>query len=207
MKREAQIGLACLLALLAAGGVWHGVRAGLAQALYYRAKYGAVRHDRAEVFRLCETAHRLYPHNYYFCIWTAEMAYYARPGAGPEDDRFLLSVASRWCDAGLRLNPYKSQLRMLKARLLALSSPADGARYWERYVDWHFWEPAHHAALAEFRAAAGDFDGAMESLKWAKGSPYYAAALRSVHDAWQRESVSGRLPPAPSRTPPTLSLP
>ena len=194
MKRTTALFAATLLTAISVVGLWHGARAFAAQTLYYRAKFGADKTNPSAILRLCDNARRLYPFNYYFCIFAAETAFYARPGDTPEEDRTRLADAGRWCDAAMRLNPYRSQVRLLKARLLAVSSPAAAAAFWARYVDWNFWEPNNHAVLAEFYAQAGDFDKAMASLKWAKDSKYYADAEAKVREAWKREREPPRVP-------------
>lgn len=177
--------------LLMCGAVWglvHSVRASVAQAMYYQAKYGAAREYPKAVFRRAELSHRLYPYNYYLCIWTSELAYYSSFELEDEAEREeMLRVAQHWCNTGLALNPYKSQLRLLKARLLARESPAGALAYWEEYVDWHFWDAFNHAMIVEFAAAAGDFERALDAMRWVKGSPHEAHARARLDEAWKRE--------------------
>lgn len=170
-------------------GVVHAARASLAHAMYHQAQYGSARDNPTGIFRRCENAYRLYPYNYYFCIWTAEKAYYTRFDVGKEGTERRLRIARRWCDAGLELNFYKSQLRLLKTRLLERNSVADAIKYWEEYVEWQFWEPYNHAVLVEMHATAGDFSKALTSLTWVEGSKHYAEASGKLRKAWQREMV------------------
>ena len=142
-------GGAVLLAL-SVFGVYYGAKASLAQYAYYRAKYGDARGDVDSIARLCEQAHRLYPHNYRFCAWTAASAWKAR-GTGDTPER--VATADNWCAVGLAVNPLHRPLRLLRARLLQRQAPGEAAAYWARYVEWHFWEPANHAILAELHAS------------------------------------------------------
>ena len=153
-------------------GVVRGTRAGLGQFLYYHCKFGWFKQDPDVVFECCEWAHKLYPIDYYFCMWTAEKAYYSslEPGVHPvwRDRRWRL--AGEWCERGLRLNPYKSPLRLLKTRLLAENSLGDAIGYWQRFVEWQFWNPYNHAVLAELYARQGDRGRAEQELGWVKDS-------------------------------------
>lgn len=178
-----------LLSAVSAYGIVHGTRAGLAQSIYHEVKFAkdAEMHDPLAVSMRCNNAHRLYPHNYFFCIWIAEKAYYNRFGPDGREIQEYLRATQHWCDTGLELNFYNSQLRLLKTRLLKRESVSDAVEYWEKYVDWQFWEPYNHAMLVELYAASGDFGKAMESLTWVKGSRHYSHASRKLHEAWQKE--------------------
>lgn len=181
-----------LLLTLSLCGVVHGTRASLAQAMYHQAKYGSANNDTERIINRCENAHGLYPYNYYFCIWTAEKAYYAGLNSDGTNARRHTAAVRAWCDRGLALNFHKSQLRLLKTRLLENESLAAAIKYWEEYVDWHFWEPYNHAVLAEMYAGAGDFDKAIRSLRWVKGSEHYDKASARLQEAWKRETNSLR---------------
>ncbi|NQU40440.1 MAG: hypothetical protein HQ523_10845 [Lentisphaerae bacterium] len=176
-------------------GCFYSARASRAHLLYQDAKYGVRREDVPAVLRACETAHRIYPHNYNFCAWAAEQAYHSRNTVHGEARARRLRAAESWCDVGLALNPFKSQLHLLKARLLEPLHPRAAAAHWARYVEWHFWEPYNHAVLVDLYASAGDFDHAAESLDWVRGSEHYEWALGRVQDAWKQE----RRRPAPTR--------
>jgi len=191
MKQRFSLILAgMLLAAVGAAGTLHGLRAAAAQILYHQAKFGSARDNPRRILRRCEAAHRLYPFNYRFCGWAAEEAYY-HPSPVP-------AAAAHWCDAGLRLNPYVRDLQVLKTRLLAERSLPRAIEHWEAYVDRNFWDPYHHALLAELHAHAGHFSEALESLKWVKGSPYFRETRRIVDEAWDRETAPPdlRSPPA-----------
>lgn len=198
MKRLLTLCPALALSVLCAAGIVHGVRAGVAQWMYERAKYGRDRENLSANLALCESAHRLYPHNYYFCLWAAEQSYYAGDKPGQAAD--CRAAAERWCERGAGLNPYNRALRILRARLMGERSPALAAADWARYVDWQFWEPYNHALLVEFYAQAGDVERALAELDWVRGSPYFAEARLRVMDAWEREkqfTVTAGTAPAP----------
>jgi len=181
-----------LLLVLSVYGIFHGIRASLAQAIYHYVKYGAgskVVEDLRATFRRCQDSFRLYPYGYYLCIWTAEKAYYGRFGPNGKEVPERLEAARLWCERGLELNYYKSQLRRLKTRLLARESLPDAIEYWGKYVDWQFWEPYNHAVLVEMYAEAGDLNNALESLVWVEGSEYYEEASRKFDEAWKKEMV------------------
>ena len=173
--------------LLALCGTVRSVTAAVAHKLYFDAKYGAAREDPEGILRRCESAYRLYPHNYHLCAWAVETAHAGRRAAEADALEAFLSAEATWCERGLTLNPYKSGLVMRHAHLVALESPAKGAVLWERYVDWHFWEPWNHFVLVRLYARAGWFDKATASLAWLEGSKYYGQAAGSIKKAWRRE--------------------
>ncbi len=179
-------------ALLAMSLVGMGLsaRAGLAQAIYASAKFGPVRHAPPEAtLRRAERAHRLYPFNYFLCIQASEKAYYERRGSDGREDPGRVEAAALWCERGLALNPYNSQLQRMKTRLLARTDLRAALDHWQAYVDWYFWEPYHHAVLVDLRTKLGDVVGARDALRWVKGSPHYAAAEAAVRAIEEPEDL------------------
>lgn len=192
MKKSIAIYFSVILAGLSVYGVVYSCRAAVAQRMYYRAKYTPASDDTKQVLSLCESASQLYRNNYYFCMLSAENAYYSSFSADGDGVGADIGEAQHWCDAGLALNPFRMQLRRLKTCLLARSAPAEAARYWENYVNWQYWDPANHALLVELYALTGEYDKALDSLLLIKESPYYAAASVKLQAAWQKEKA---LPP------------
>jgi hypothetical protein len=185
---------ACLLLSVSVWGIAQGTRAGLSQVLYASAKYGAAcRRDSAAALRRCEQAYQFYPHSYFLCEFAAERAYADR-AAG---DTSWTGIVERWCDRGLAANPHARRIRELAARALSVESPQAAVEYWQRYVDWDFWRPDCHAVMLELRLKAGDFSGAMESLRWLEGSPYHDWGRRRIRRAWTLEGK----PPDAGREP------
>jgi tetratricopeptide (TPR) repeat protein len=154
-------------------GVWHGVRAWIAQYHYAQAKYGPYAGRTAPILELCQRAFTLYPWNYYFSILAAEQAYYTSGDVKGELRDERLRLARLWCDRGLTQNAWRSQLRRLHTRFLWERSPAEAIRYWKAHTAWQFWEPYNHAVLAEMYAQDGDFEEAEASLKWVAGDSSY----------------------------------
>lgn len=179
-------GVALVLLLTGGWGTVHAVRVAAAQVLYHAVKYGT-QTDADELLRLAEQAYRLYPFHYWLCAWAGELAYERRMAADGSEQARRVAAAETWCQRGLQVNPYLLELRELKARLLARKSPAAAAAYWREYVDWHFWFPDNHAFLAELYAEAGDFDLALEELKWAQRSSLYETARCRVLEKWEAE--------------------
>jgi hypothetical protein len=173
----------------------HGIRAAVAQKVYHEIKYGDLSHDEVspeKVARKSEYSYSLYPFNFNLCIWTAEKAYYNR---FDEKGRIMperLELARLWCERALELNRYRSQIRLLKAHLLAETSLPKAITYWEKYVNWHFWKPHNHVVLVEMYSDNGDFGKALDSLQWVRGSRHYDYARKRLQDAWDRE----KQPPA-----------
>lgn len=171
-------------------GVVHGTRAALAHVMYFDAKYGSAKTFPAGILRRYAQAHALYRFNYRFSTWAGETAD-AESRAG--DAARSGDAARRCCEAGLAQNPHHGPLRLLKTRLLERESPAEAARYWERYVDWQYWNPQNHAILVELYARAGDFDRAAKSLALIRKTRWHEAASRRLRAAWAQEMK----PPAP----------
>jgi len=198
MKRNQLIFSSVIFLVMSACCIVYTCRAAVAYTMYFKAKFGSANQDAGGILNLCESASRFYGHNYNFCIWTAESAYYSSFKMNWNDAKEYIAEASRWCDAGLALNPYRSQLRRLKTCLIARSSPVEAVHYWERYVDWQYWAPANHALLVELYALAGDFDKAVDSLALIRGSDCYEEAAKRLSSEWKKETtlpqeLSGKL--------------
>jgi len=187
---------ACVLFAVAGMGIVSSVRAAIAQVIYCESKYGWTREDEEyilteedeeKVFSNCERAFVLYPHNYSFCTWTSEMAWYGRHDEDGAENPTKRAIADQWCQRGLALNSFDSQLRMLEVNLLIDEELKDAIRKLEAYVEWNFWEPYNHAFLAELYARDGRYGDAIESLLWVKGSRYERDARQRVRDAWTAE--------------------
>ncbi|MGQ9661430.1 MAG: hypothetical protein ACUVWX_03720 [Kiritimatiellia bacterium] len=188
MRASVVTSLAVVLLVLSLPGLVHGICAALAQRLYHEAKYGGAAHDVDTILRHCTAAQRLYPFNYYFHIWAAENAYYrSREAAEATAQARLLEAARQWCDTGLRQNHYRSELRTLKMRLLEMESVEKAIAYWKSYLEWHFWEPYNHAVMVELYAKAGQFEQAIEEMKWVRGTRHYEEAKQKLHAAWAQE--------------------
>jgi hypothetical protein len=182
-----QIVLAVALVGVGVYGALYAIQAARAQAMYHTAKYGAAKEDAKQILRLAEAAQYLYPNNYYFCIWAAEKAYYTSLGADKKEAQELIADSERWCETGLALNHYKSQLRLLKTHLLERKSVTDALKYWNQYVEWQFWDQYNHAVLAELYAKTGDFDKSFDELRWVKGSEHYSATAKRINEAWKKD--------------------
>lgn len=187
MYRIGMFVFACALLVVAGICTVRGARTAIAQAIYVESKYGLTKDDEEKVFANCERAYALYPYNYRFCTWTAEMAWYGRFDEDGSEIAARRALADYWCQRGLGLNPFRGQLRTLEVRLLMQEALREAVRKWEAYVEWHFWEPFNHAFLAELYALDGRYEDAIESLAWAKGSRYAREARQRVLDAWNAE--------------------
>ena len=189
MKSIIRIVAGVFLLVISAAGVYHGARAALAQSTYFIAKYGSARNNTRGILRRCETASRLYPYNYNFCVWAAETAFNDSVAREKSNTSGTADDAAYWCDRGLKLNFYNGQLRRLKTCILRENSLGEALNFWEDYVDWHFWDPYNHAVLVELYADSGDFARAAESLKLIKGTKEFKAASERLNQAWQREKI------------------
>ncbi len=187
MNRNAIMGIgAAGMVLVSVCGTVHAVRTAISYAGYYQIKYGGEQTALWQKLDKAEDVYDLYPWNYNLCIWCAEKAYYNRFEDGREQEE-LIDSAEKWCERGLDLNKFKSQLRLLKARLLARESSAEAAEYWREYVQWDFWRPYHHAVLAEFYIGAGKLWEAADELRWLQNSEYYDDISEKIREAWRKE--------------------
>jgi hypothetical protein len=135
----------------------------------------------------CALAHRLYPRSYWLCQWAASVAYGQSLTGDPSQRDGWLKRSGDWSRRGLDLNPYKAGLRLARARVLAAGSPAAGARYWQAYVEWDFWDPANHAVLAGMYAEAGWFDKAWAEVDLIAKFPEADVARREIQRAWKAQ--------------------
>jgi hypothetical protein len=183
------VGILLLVASLMGGA--YGVRVTFAQMLYHRAKFGAPPRSVASSAELCRRAAALYPWNYRFPTGVAQQAWDRRRDDMDYVIPDRIDLAREFCAAAIALNPFKGDMRLLEARLIAFDSPSRAVACWEKYVDWHYWSAFNQAMLVKFRAAAGDFAGALRALDLLRGRPWHAHAERALRRAWEAE----RLPP------------
>lgn len=186
IKNSGRFAGGLLLLIFCAGLFFYGVRVSLAQSLYNQAKFSLPEMNVKAVLRRCESAHRLYPHNYYFTLYAAERSYHAAETDNDIRNELLFS-AEKWCETAFQQNPYRSSINLLKARLLARDSIHTAIDFWHDYVEWHFWEPYNHLVQIELYLQAGMLEEAMDALPWVKGSRYEKEAQQLIDEAWQRE--------------------
>ena len=186
-----------LLALIALYGIYVAACMTYAQNIYFNVKYGRFKDQPGAVLAECERGYPYDTSNYHQAILAAETAYYQRFDVRGAEMPARVLAADRWCDRGLAMNFRQSQLRLLKARLIERHAPADAAAYWRKYVEWSFWMPEFHAELAGLYAAAGNYDAALDSLAWTKGSEHYLPTRHKILTIWRRESQLPTLPGMP----------
>jgi len=180
-----------VLLILSLAGVVRSLRAEAAQLLYYDSKFGANRPDVATLDERCRRAEALYAPNYYFPLLTAEQAYHARYDAAGQLIPGQVALARHWCERGLELNPYRTELRQLRTRLLELESPEAALAYWRECLDWAYWDPYNHAVMVELYCRVGRFEEALEHLRLIKGMDYYDYASRVYRDALLADMRTG----------------
>ena len=176
-----------VLLVLCCVGLVHAVRAAAAHAVYCGLKYGKDVVLTPAGLRSAETAHRLYPWNFYLSAWVGEQAYLRIHRAEPGQRGEWRAIASLWCGRSLRMNPFKRNMNVLKTRLLQMESVTDSLAYWRGYVELNYWSRYNHALLAELCAAAGEFGEAARELETARGGPGYEDARLRVLEAWRKE--------------------
>jgi len=197
MRRSAYLVGGLLLLAASALAMVHGMRASLAQWTYQRAKYGPDKDlDTQAVLRRCEYAHSLYPLSFRICAFAADRAYRDRFDGRGEVLPERLAAARLWCDRGLELVFQRRHRRMreIEARLTARESPREGMLLWKDFVEWEFWEEGNQAVLADLQIGAGDYEGALATMQWARRSPHHRTLRRRLAKAWRRERRPPGLP-------------
>jgi hypothetical protein len=160
-------------------GTFYSLKVSRAQMIYHHIRYGCLTNAPvAEVVSGAESAHRLYPHNYYLCE-SACRALVPACRKNPED----LKSAMKWCDRGLSCNSYNPALNRLKAGLLGYTNPRGAVKSWQKYLAWQFWSPRNLVLMVELQAQAGMLEEAAATLVFLKGHSGYKAAANSLHRA------------------------
>ena len=184
-----------MISIIAVLGIVHGVRAGIAQALFLRAKYHGDDKPADSLLRMCSRAEKLYPWNYGLCLFAANTAMGEALKRPPRQEE-LFAGAEKWCDAGLALNPRDRRLVYDKVALLGAkeSGRRDALAMWNEYTDWDFWNADNHFVLGLIYVSLGDLAGAEKEAFWAKGSERFAeldAAITSLKARKDPGSNSG----------------
>lgn len=184
-----------VLLVLALAAALHGVCTDTAQWIYYRAKFGTESGNPETALRLCRRGWPFYHFNYRLCMHAADTAYFSTLPQEESAIRERLRLARLWCDRALSLDRHKREMRWLKAEFLWGESPQKAIAYWKEYVDWEFWVPYNHAALAQFLAKAGDIESAEKEAVWFAGSEY-EKVTREVIEAERAKLRPTPAPPA-----------
>lgn len=180
-SRWLQIVCGCALVVAGAWGVVRSVRAGTAQRVYKRAKYGFFLGTRAEqprvadaseVLRMCERAHATYPLNYYFPVHASVVALGGALAARDYGDFLrLLRAAEHWNRVSIALNPYAIDAMHVKCRILREKGDLPAAiAFWRDVVlEREFWNPDRHETLVNLYVKAGQTTKAIEAARWLPG--------------------------------------
>lgn len=161
-------------------GAWYSWRAAQAQTVYARMKFGDLQDEGFEVKHpLAESAHAIYPHNYYLTEYLASLAF-KKYQQDPRDSRYL-DLAHRWLDDSLEQNRYLRESRWLEAKILGVDDPRLAARVWSDYVERVFWNSWNLAGLVYWQALAGERKKAEATLELLKGRPHYQWAADTLN--------------------------
>lgn len=178
-----------ILILVAIMGFIYSVRATIAQVLYYSAKYGSARNYTDGIIWRAERIKNLYPQHYLAFTYAASSAYRESKNNSLREKE-MKNIAREFCDLALESNPYKRQMRLLDARLIAENNPYAAVEKWKNYLEWAFWDPLNHKLMIEFYLKAGDIASAVESLEFTIGSPYYEQSKQMINETWKKERSS-----------------
>lgn len=179
-----------VLSIFSGWGIIYAIRVSIAQLIYHHNKFGtnASGYVAHEVNTRCEDAYNFYKHNYYFSILAAEKAWYEHINVSNDvKQKELLAFATKWCDIGLDQNKFRSQLRLLKARLLFKENPSQAINYWKEYVEWDFWYPYNHAFLAEMYIDNAEYEKALKTLELIRPFEEAQAVFMKLYTVWQKE--------------------
>ncbi|MDP6525560.1 MAG: hypothetical protein QGH15_15190 [Kiritimatiellia bacterium] len=178
-----------LLLLISLVGILHGIRAGIAQVIYCHSRYMSREADPETILKQCGTAHSFYPYNYYFCIWAGENAYHNRGKGNTARSKELLAAAGDWADTGHDLNPYNSELAVLKTDVLAgnAGTMEEAIALWESYLDWNFWEPFNHFVMIDLYIKAGRLQDAEEALYWLQDTKYFTDLAKRLESEFRKQ--------------------
>jgi hypothetical protein len=154
--------LACVFVL-------HAACASLASRWYYTARYAPGNRTLSERLDLCRRAHALYPANHLLAAWAAREAYYAGK-AVPTGE------ASHWSEVAFRLNPFSGETVLVRAEILAQTSPAAAIALWEAHRERCFWDAFSHWMMLDLYLRARETDKAADVLYWLKDTPLYGRA-------------------------------
>jgi len=77
MKKNLINYVGILFFIISVLGFIYACRVSVAQNMYFRAKFLVSPEDLNTMLTLCKSATQIYRYNYYFCILTAENAYYS----------------------------------------------------------------------------------------------------------------------------------
>ncbi len=160
------------------------------QCLYYQAKYGSLRDDDSAALAALDSAHDIDEGNYNVCEHAARRAWDCAGRTTGEARNAMREQARLWCDRALIVNPYQRSMRWMHAQQLAREDPAQGLAAWQDYVEWEFWEPDNHLILADMALNARRLDLAEQALRWAEGTPGYAAMAARIKQERERAATT-----------------
>lgn len=192
VNRYIRLSAGCLLIVFGGWGLAHGLRATVAQAMYFDVRHAGDPVTPDDVLSAAERAAQWYAGNFYLPYLAADRALDAawRAETAEKGERYL-RAAAYWCGQGLRLNPYRSEIRLTQTRLLEAEGDLDAAiAHWRAFVETEYWNPDHHAVLAELYLQAGQLEAAEHSLQLARRSRQHRDLAQQLQSL--RQPVSRR---------------
>ncbi len=174
----------CLLFMLGLWGLYYGVRAAIAQSIYFQVRHGSEPVSTDMLLAGAEQAAQWYPHNFYFPFLAADRALDAAWAAetAEQGERYL-RAAAYWIGQGLRQNPYRVEIQWTQTRLLEAEGDLEGAiAHWKAFVNTEYWNPDHHALLGDLLLRAGDLEGAATAMALAHRSRTHSGLAREIRE-------------------------
>jgi len=193
MKKKLLFVFGIVLLLFGLLGARYSINATRAQVMYAKSRYaqGSKSLTPESVYSNYVYAANLYPYNFYFSAYAGENFFYNISNYNSREAAENLEIIKEIAADGIEINPYNSQLIYLHMRMLETESPKAALDYWQKFVDWYFWNDYNHSVLAELYAKSGMYEKAMNELKYLEKNPKLLDHTKHlIDDAWLFEMKS-----------------
>ena len=193
MKKKLLLVFGIVLVLVGLLGVNYSINATKAQVMYAKSRYtqGSKSLSPELVYSNYVSVANLYPYNFYFSAYAGEKLFYNISNSNSQEAAEKLEIIKDIASNGIKINPYNSQLVYLHMRMLEKESPKAALDYWQKFVDWYFWNDYNHSVLAELYAKSGMYEKAMNELKYLEKNPKLLDHTKHlIDDAWLFEMKS-----------------
>lgn len=185
-----------VLVLAGLFSIGYSIKATKAQVMYAKSRYSQSGKSLSPdlVYSNYVYASNLYPYNFYFSAYAGEKFFYNISNYKSQEAAEKLKIVKNIASYGAEINPYNSQLIYLHMRMLETESPKVALDYWQKFVDWYFWNDYNHSVLAELYAKSGMYEKAMNELRYLEKNPKLLDHTKHlIDDAWLLE-VKSKIP-------------
>ena len=193
MKKNLLFVVGIVFVLAGLFGIGYSIKATKAQVIYAKSRYSKSSKNLSPelVYSNYVYASNLYPYNFYFSAYAGEFFFYNLASYKGQKALGKLAIIRDIASDGIKINPYNSQLIYLHMRMLETESPKVALEYWQKFVNWYFWNDYNHSVLAELYAKTGMYEKAMNELKYLESNPkLFDHTKHLIDDAWLLEMKS-----------------